>query len=264
MNKTRCGFWALLLVVLHVVLQETGLAQGTFVVPSDRVNAMGGGTVLNPILPGSDPTVRPFRYQEVFGSTDIALPLGQYYITGVNFRLATQVGPPGGPRTDNSLDAVLPDIEFRMSTTRRFPDGMYAEYDDNHGPDVTVVVPRGPVHVTGTFVPGKPVQEFSVHIPFTEPFLYDRGGLNVLLDIINYGGSPVVAGFDAMVDRADSVSIVVGQSLTAGTVSSVGLVTQFEYTPIPEPNIRSLVSMAFGLGLCRGMWLATRRRTVCP
>lgn len=268
MNKTRCGFWALLLVAFLVVTMEPGLAQGTFVVPSDRVNRMGGSTTGNPMLQGSDPTVTPYRYQEVFGSTDIALPLGQYYITGVNFRLATKVGPPGTLPTSTSLDAVLPDIEFRMSTTYGGPDRLSNEFDLNpgffgQGADTTVVLPRGPLHVTGTFDPSKSVQAFSVHIPFSQPFLFNRGSFALLLDIINYGGSPVVAGFDAMGDGTDSVSIVAGHSLTAGTYSSVGLVAQFEYTPIPEPNIRSLVSMAFGLGLCRGMWLATRRGSVC-
>lgn len=250
-------FWALVMVGLHVMLMETGFAQGTFVMPSDRVDAMGGSVVLNPMFRGSDPTVVPYRYQEAFGYGDISLPYGQYYITGVNFRLAQKVA--GG----NSLNAVLPDIEFRMSTSLRVGvDLLASEYDFNHGPDATVVVPRGPLRVTGTFDPSKAVQAFSVRIPFSQPFLYNRGEFNtLLLDIINYGGSPFVVGFDTMGLGFDSVSIVAGHSLTGGSISTVGLVAQVEYSPIPEPSILSLTSVALGYGLCWGIWQAIRRRS---
>jgi len=245
MKRARCGSWALLVVVLQVLPLERGSAQGTFVMPSRFATQMGGSVAWNPIfMTGLDPNGLPFRYQEAFGSDDISLPYGQYYIAGVNFRLAQAVA--GG----NSLSAVLPDIEFRMSTTRRAGvDRLSGEFDLNPGPDMAVVVPRGPLHVTGTFDPSKPVQEFSVHVPFTEPFLYNRVGFDLLLDIINYGGSPIAVKLDSAASGLGSVSLVAGSSLTSGTALGYGMVAQFDYQLIPEPRVMSLVAMAFGLGL---------------
>ena len=88
-------------------------------------------------------------------------------------------------------------------------------------------------------------------------------GFDLLLDIINYKGSPVAAGFDVIGPRFDSVSAVAGHSQTAGTPITEGLVVQFEYAPIPDPTILSLYWAALWFGLCVRGWETIRRPNVC-
>lgn len=215
------------------------LAQGTFVMPSSFANRMGSqGMAL--ILPGPGGDTIPLRIQQVFGSSDMTLPYGVCYVTGVNFRLTALVGG-----SSSSLNAVVPDIEMRLSTTYTVVDHLSSFFVNNTGSDETVVLPRGPLQVTGTYVPGQAVQPFSVHISFAEPFLFNHSPeKNLVLDIINYQGSSTRVAFDAVQLQNDSVSVVGSNRLTEGNSSTLGLVAQFEFREIPEPSVRVLLILA--------------------
>lgn len=236
-RSAMIGRWAILLSVLW--LTWTAAAQGSFVVPSHSEHQSGGKSIFGPILPGQGSTYVPWRYQEAFGASDISMPFGVHYITAVSFRLSVVGG--GG----SSLDAVVPDIEVRLSTTSRTVDLLFPFYAMNTGPDEVVVYPRGSMHVKGEIVPGQSPQPFSVEIPFETPFLYDRSWGNLLLDIVTYANTAVTAGFDAAEIQGDSVSSNMGTSLDRGTPFTIGMVAQFDYQPVPEPATAFLL----GLGL---------------
>lgn len=236
-RSAMIGRWAILLSVLW--LTWTAVGQGTFVVPSERANRQGGNTIFGPISPGPARDLVPFRLQQVFGANDITMPFGVHYITAVRFRLRV-VGGGGG-----SLDVVVPDIEVRVSTTSRPVDHLFGSYAMNTGPDEVVVYPRGSMHVTGEVIPGQSLQPFSVEILFETPFLYDRSWGNLLLDIVTYTNTAVIAGFDAAEVQGDSVSSNMGINLQRGAGFTIGMVAQFDYQPVPEPATAFLL----GLGL---------------
>lgn len=225
------------------------IAQGTFVVPSANANRMGGDGAA-PIMPGPGTDNIPYRYQQVFGANDMTLPYGVYYLTGVSFRL---VAPVAG---SSSLNAVVPDIEMRLSTTYTVVDHLSSFFANNTGSDEAVVIPRGPLQVTGTYVPGQAVQPFSVHVSFAEPFLFNHSPeKNLLLDIINYKGSSLRVAMDGAGIPGDSVSSVAYNRLSEGVGLTTGLIAQFEYRAVPEPSVTALL----GMGSC-GLFIMGRRR----
>jgi hypothetical protein len=90
---------------------------------------------------------------------------------------------------------------------------------------------------------------FGLHVVFQQPFVYDPSKGNLLLDF--YNGAPIaplqsgVYGLQSISTFGDSVSVQggLGNSL-AGELSTAGLITRFEYTPVPEPNGFIFVALA--------------------
>jgi len=204
--------------------------QGSFVVPGFAATHDAGNSIFGPMLSTSDPKT---RIQQVMSSSDIALPFGPFRITAVSFRLDS------GP---TSLNAVVPDMEIRLSTTTKAVDRISGTFAWNEGADVVSVVSRGSVRLTGRYDPALSVQPFSVRIPFTTPFVYDRSFGNLLLDIITYRSGNVVVAWNAAGIPADSISSVLsGSNLAEGLETTYGLVAQFEYQPIPEPRTMLLL-----------------------
>lgn len=240
MDKPDFSVRRFLTVALWIWLSLGAVAQGTFVMPGTAATAFGGtGAYVF--------TQIGWRYQEVFGSYDMQMPFGVFYITGVRFRV---------PPTGSSFEATLPEIEVRISTTSRAVDRLDDFYARNIGPDEVVVHPKGPLHVGAAFVPGVTVQPFDIEIPFSTPFAYDRSRGHLLLDIVNYGGASKGFSPEEILNQPglpDSVSVVQGPDMTHGSVFTQGMVAQFEYRPIPEPSLMWLLA----LGACG--WLMVTR-----
>lgn len=240
---------ALLAAALGVWSNRPAVAQGTFVMPSSAATTYGNPQP-EPFMPGRAADY-PVRYQEVFGASDMGMPFGVHYITAVSFRLAAF--------GQSSLDAVLPGIEIRMSTTPKEVNQLATKFANNIGPDETVVFPGGPLQISATYVPGGVVQPFDIRIDFATPFLYDRSWGNLLLDIVNYGGSDRRVGFDYFERIEDSVGSVGGDATNPdhGGAGTPGLVAQFEYRDVPEPRLLFLLAMGSVPWLVR---LACRNR----
>lgn len=238
------------MMIAVILMQSTAvIAQGTFVMPSGAASASGPDNLSVPFLPGQ--LSRPYRYQQVFGASDISIPFGAYSITAISFRL-NEVG-------GSSLDTVIPDIEVRLSTTPFAVDRLQGLFAVNVGNDETVVFPRGSLHIAANFAPGNVRQAFDIRIPFSQSFSYDRSGGNLLLDVINYGGSSIFQPLDAFSSSLDSVSSVGFSSLIEGSGSTRGLATEFAYQAVPEPMARDL--MWIGTLTMSGFSLVRGRRT---
>jgi hypothetical protein len=196
------------------------------------------------------------RYQQVFSASDF-LPLqnsGGGYITQIAFRMDSASPLFAG--------YSFPDLQVNMSTTSKTPDGLSSVFSQNVGADNTIVFQRGSLAV-----PGMQSGTIGYFINFQTPFFYDAApGHNLILDVRNYqAGYVSFAGlsfFDAENTVGDSVSSVWSLSVNgtmADAVDTIGLVTQFTYTPVPEPSAILLTICGLGvLGLVsivkRGRW----------
>jgi len=150
----------------------------------------------------------------------------------------------------SAFSFALQSVRIDLSTTSAGPDSLNPAFAANSGADNTTVFPRGPLTLFGSFSgpPGGPM-DFSIHIGFATPFLYDVSQGNLLLDVRNFGGGP---DFDAEQTMGDSVSRVftyaeAGVSSPAGMSGTSGLVARFEFTSVPEPQV--WLTVAAGVGI---------------
>lgn len=178
------------------------------------------------------------RFQQLydFAGDDIAGIQGPFLIRSISFRedATHQFG----------FTSYFADFQLNLSTTSRSDDGLSTVFSENVGADDRVVIPRGEFRIGAS----------QVIIRLATPFLFDPREGNLLLDIRNYGGGgtgwgiPPFAGpayLDALSALEDGVSSVSATSINAlsGSTSTLGLVTTFHMTQVPEPS--SLVVAAF-------------------
>jgi hypothetical protein len=184
------------------------------------------------------------RYQQVYDASQFAaqIPNGGL-ITEIDFRVD---GPHGF-----SFASTLPDIQINLSTTAKGPDSLSPIFSANLGGDDTVVVGRGQVFISSSVSMGGPYF-FDVRFLLSTPFLYRPGAGNLLMDVRSYGGTGSIDNvppFDAVNVVGDSVSRVLAthsDATTATVVDSLGLVTQFQVTPVSEPSSVTLLLLGTG------------------
>jgi hypothetical protein len=191
---------------------------------------------------GNDGTELPFsylgpvRYQQVYDASQFStVPAGGAFITRMFVRADC-----------NSVGSqVSSNIQMRLSTTSRAPDQLSVAFDENAGPDETLVwnVPRYvPPAGSSTCPEGfSGPNEFLMDIPF----FYDPARGNLLLDLKKESTERNPAlwwppTLDAQNVAGDSVSRAVAFSLTtnkAEILDTVGLVTCFEVFPTPTLKV---------------------------
>ncbi len=231
-----------------VFSQESSLSQ-FLVVPNRLANVQGNIGISGPFLPYKSVITGeydPSRFQQVYSANEfISLIPSGGWISGISFR---GYGPPG-------IGVNLPDIQINFSTTGRTPDGLSVVYADNVGTDDAVVFGRGPLN-SFTIVPGT---VFTGNIVFASPFFYDPIAGNLLMDVRTYAGIslpvlPPIPTMDAQSTIGDSVSAMGGAlSNSSGSSSTIGLVSQFLITPVPEPSSVVILSLS-ALGLSFTAW----------
>jgi hypothetical protein len=231
---------AALLPLIWTFAVCTAWAQGTTgYVPNNLAN-VEGNTSVNDFLNSSS-----FRMQMVFDVSQFAgLPEGPNIsnsVTSIDFRLD------GGSTHD--VVYFFGGASVTLSTTPRTPDSMSPVFAENVGPDAVTVF-LGALGMGNTYQPGVTPQPFDTMIIATTPFFYSPSKGNLLVDIRAGSGFIQIPGaFDAQGETGDSVSRVFAGAAgaTAGTPDSLGLVTRFNITVIPEPS--TIVLVVTGLTL---------------
>jgi len=199
------------------------------------------------------------RYQQAYEASDFASVSGPVLITQIAFRPDAFIG--------RAFSMTLPDIQINLSTITLGADGLSLVFANNLGLDDTIVFARGPLSLSSTFTgPAGGPMDFDVVITLTTPFYYDPAAGNLLMDVRNFGGGTTTV-LDAESITGDSIGRVHTtfdspggvNSPNAGHGDSQGLVTQFTYSPVPEPGSACLV--VIGAGLC---YISRQRRLRPP
>ena len=212
----------------------------------------------NTSVEGNTNNVFPFdlgattqRYQQVYAASEFAiLAGGGEFITQLAFR------PDNG--SGGAFSSTLPGIRIDLSTVSVGPDALSATYAINVGGNDVVVyggATGAPLTLSSSFTgPAGGPKDFDIIITLTTPFFYNPAAGNLLLDVRNFGGGSTTT-FDVQAS-ADSISRVFNSdvNLATGTADTIGLITRFTTTTIPEPATFSLL----GLG---ALLLAARRRS---
>ena len=215
-----CGLFTLTVVAL-TLLVSPALQADTVVVPNSLAAVEGNWGNDWPL---NFPYARGQRYQQAYVASEF--PAYPIVISEIRFRPDATEG--------NAFSATLPDIQINLSTTAAAVGSLSALYASNVGSDDTEVVSRGTLALSSSDT-GTPTRDFDVVISLTTPFRYDPSLGNLLMDVRNYGGG-VTTQLDAEVASGAPVGRVWGfygdvNSVMAHSVQSIGLVTQFTYTP---------------------------------
>jgi hypothetical protein len=167
-----------------------------------------------------------------------SLPDTHRLITGFAFR------PDAAVTVSRS---VTFDIELRLSTTLKTPDDLETTYQNNVGPDETVVLTDVLQMSTEAAGPPEGPRPFDYVIEFTTPFFYDPADGNLLVDIISPTGySPATLD-----DQDSSLAQVSGLGATSitGSRNFRGPVMQFIF--VPEPSTAALSAIGW---ICLLRW----------
>jgi len=212
-------------------------AQGTLqvVVPSGHAN-VEGNSATTALFSNS-----PLKLLQVFSASEFGLPQGA---TGAITSLAFRFDGASG----QIFNGGWPGLSVTLSTTPRSPDSLSPVFAENVGPDALNVFNN--ILLIRATNSGVSPRMFEVLIQFTRPFFYDPSRGNLSMEIITSSG-PQSLVLDAQDSFGDGLGRVFGsQGGFNGTVDSLGIVTRFEITPVPEPNHASF----FVLGLAC-VWL---------
>lgn len=223
------------------------------VVPNDLATAPGS---TNNQFPLSAITIGlTMRYQQVYDASPFGAVLSPHRIMGIAFRADEYHGQP--------FTATIPDIEVRLSTTVHKPGALSDTFDENIGPDETVVH-RGPLMLSHSVV-GESGQltPFDLLIPCQVPFVYDPNQGNLLLEIRNFDMRETVP-FDATDLSTTATSrlfaVNANASIASMTGRNEGLVTQFILMPVPEPASLPLGITAIAAFLISARFQVAQRR----
>ena len=186
----------------------------------------------------------PSHWQQDYNANQFSAAKGPLLIKEIRFRIDAD------PNRGEPFDIVMPSVQINFSTTQAAPSAMSIFFAQNVGPDDKVVFPPGPLHLQSKGL------GFDVVIGLVNPYIYDPNLGNLLLDIKYSGGVPMGSHLDAHRDASSNPSTKavwtgsIDPRATFGERQGIGLVTQFGYEPVPEPNV---VWLLFGSG---GLFLA--------
>lgn len=234
----------LICFVFLVAFLEPPKALGAIGIP------VGGGPVGDSSLAGPFDTSSSSRVQQVYdrGAFPSGIPPNSgFLIHTIYFRADENARPGFG-------NANFTDVEVRLSTTSREPDGLSTLFSENIGADETTVFGRGALSLNWSGA------SFVTGIQFDRPFLYNPAAGNLLLDMRNYGPTdfPELDAFDI---AGDAISIAIGRadSLSGFATSTRALATLFwvDIVPIPEPSTTALLLL--GLLALGWKWRRAKR-----
>lgn len=204
----------------------------SLLLPRGLEQAEGNAGLIDPFGAGA-----PSRIQLLYsGSEFTTLGPGGAFITELRFR---------PDRSAGAGKVIVPELQINMSTTPKSPDSMDKFFKNNTGIDDTVVFESGSTQFTYT-VDRTHVNSLSLVIPLPKPFFYQPINGNLLVDIqvfqtpVGQGGLARLV-LDAQDKNSDSFSILDGSpGNLMGFPASYGVVTEFGFVPVPEPNVFAL------------------------
>jgi len=215
-------------------------AQGTLqvVVPSGNANVEGNSAS------GDLFRTSASVFQQVYSASAFGFLGGTTgRIDGMAFRF-------DGGASNQGFVGIWPGISISLSTTLQNPDSLSPTYSQNGGSD-EVIVFGGSLDIVAPSEPG--LRSFQVVVPFQTPFFYDPSRGNLSLFMVSSAG-PTNLFLDGQFAAGDSVGRVFGGFASTGIPDTLGLITRFNITPIPEPSSATLAAIGT---LC--LWLCFRR-----
>ena len=232
---TRClgaRVCAVILCLLGPATNSHGVGQTNYTVaPVGYDNIEGNGREVIPF----NASIR-VRYQQMYSASQFQGLGDNLLITELRFRVDS---------SSFSFDTVLPSVDIRLSTSTRSPEAMSVTFSQNVGQNETVVLTKGPLHLSSQRV------GFDVVVPLTTPFLYIPSEGSLLMEVRKYDTSFILSDLDGLfypkLQGAPMASLEgIGEGATSGlVVESSGLVTKFGYEVVPESRAYAF----FGLGL---------------
>ena len=214
-------------------------AQADFIyAPGNAETTEGGGNNTTPFSAGSSfyPS-QTVRFQQVYNSSlfGAGTPV---LISAVSFRHDTANSP-------SALNAVISQLKLSFGVSSIYSeDNLSLTFADNLGANPAVVYDSSYTYnYAGSFAQPRP---WSLKFNFTAPFFYNPASGNLILDVQTLGvSSGNIPTFDAASVGGDGISRVRALDVNAltGVATSIGLVTQFEVTPIPEPGVSALLAL---------------------
>lgn len=218
------------------------------VAPNDL--AATDGNFFDQTPPGS---ARPLRLLYIYDASQFAELSGPALLTAYTFRHDIDPGP-SGPRTVEA--------QIYASTTTRPVTGLSTVFDDNIGPNNTLVFSGTLTWQTANLPGAGNTRQFDIVNQLMTPFLYDPSAGNLALDLRYISTSGSAVRFDA--DTSPTINRLIGlgsATATTGAILGSGLVTQFTFQHVPAPSTFMLTSLG-ALGLLGGAW--RRRQKSAP
>jgi hypothetical protein len=209
---------------------ELAVAQ-SFAIPNAYETVEGNSSSSYPFWDFGTNTV---RYQQIYAASEFSNATNGGWIYQLNFRddserpYDTYVG----------FNATLTNVEIRLSTTSRTPDGLSPVFSENVGIDQTLVFSNF-LAMSSAWQAFQQPQPWDIEVQLSTAFWYNPAAGNLLMDLQIREGTDVrdfIPPFDAVDMSGDSVSRVYATSVdaTSGTTDTVGLVTLITLAPIPS------------------------------
>jgi len=213
-------------LLVFLAAAATACAQGTLqVVVPNGFAGVEGNSASGDLFRTSSST-----FQQIYSASAFSFLGGATgRIDGIAFRFD------GADR--QSFIGDWPSISVLLSTGSREPDSLSTRYGENAGSDA-VIVYGGSLSIVAPDFPG--VRPFQVVIPFSTPFFYDPSRGNLTVSIAASSG-PTNLFLDGQFTFGDSVGRVFGGTSPVGITDTMGLITRFDITPVPEPSTGALV-----------------------
>jgi hypothetical protein len=170
---------------------------------------------------------------------------GPVQITSVAFRVGRGLG---------SFSAVIPTVRIHLTTSTRTPEQMTSNWNLNKGSDDAIVYDHFSVSLFSQA--NQQVNPFDLRFDLDTPFVYDPrlGSLAMMLDIV-----PASSIGTQTLDVSDSAALGFYVKGILAPISR-GLVTEFSWVAIPEPEIASLLIGPALFAFAR--WLRQEKRGV--